>query len=236
MAILVVIAALAISTSALANGTQYTGVAVYLLDDQGQWLNPPDTDLGLHARAFISAGHGGICDKEVWTENFTNHATVSQWINYSFGGTRWDWQIRKPGTFAADCIEFHIQSNDDVAVAFSGFADLAPLVHTDQPAIPTSYGFGDPPLTGATDAPPSTWLAADALNGAGFNLAYDDIKGGLTKKLWTKIDVDETTRACDYEDQGTITLTLTDVKYFINPANGQFNESLPNVNPEPWIS
>ncbi len=45
------------------------------------------------------------------------------------------------------------------------------------------------------------------------------------------IEVDETTRACDYEDSGTITLSLTDVKYFINPVTGMFNDALPNANP-----
>lgn len=227
------VALLTISSAALA----YTPVAVYLLQDDNTWLNPPSTDLGLHAKAFISVPQGGICDKETWTETFTNHATVSQWINYSFGGTRWDWQVRKPGTFAADCIEFAIQSNDDVAVEFDGFGDLNPLVHPDAPAIPAFYAYGDPPVESTTDYPPAdaAWLSAADLNNADFTLSYDDVKDGLTKKLWTKIVVDEATRACDYEDQGTITLTLTDVKYFINPTDGMFNEALPSDNPEPWL-
>ncbi len=166
------VALLTISSAALAS---YGTPAVYLLDETGQWLSPPYMDPnGLHAKAFTSDGKEGICDKEVWSNTFTNHATVSQWINYSFGGTRWDWQIRKPGTFATDCIEFHIQSNDDVAVAFDGFEDLAPLLHPEAPAIPAFYAYADLPADGsATDDPPAEadWLSAADLNTADFTLA-----------------------------------------------------------------
>lgn len=203
-------------------------VTVYMQDGSG-WVTPPQGEPlpGLRAKAFTSNPQGGTCDKQVWETAFTNHVTVAQWIDYNFGGTRWDWQIRKPGTFAADCIEFSIQSNDDVNVSFCGFDNLAPLSHPDAAKINVWYNYG-PQGSPATDTPPAAgWVAAPDLNGVSFTLPYDLIKNGFTKKLWNKIEILPTTRACDYENSGVITLTLTDIKYFINPETGDYNGAIP---------
>lgn len=213
-----------LSTAVFATGLQ--NVSVWMLEGN-RWSDPVDC-LGLHAKAFTSAPYIGMCNKKVCTNTITNHCTVSQWISYAFTGTRWDWQIRKPGTFSANCISFVIQSNDDVNVAFDGFADLAPLVHTDAPAIPVWYNYGN---FGGGKPPVDGWIRATDLNDADFTFSYDQIKNGFTAKLWNKIQIDPTTRADDYEDSGTITITLTDVKYFIDPETGLFNRALPSANP-----
>lgn len=217
---------LLITVSATGFASQYQNVTVWMLEGS-KWSDPVDC-LGLHAKAFTSRPEVGICNKEAWKNTITNHVTVSQWINYCFSGTRWDWQIRKPGTFAADSITFHIQSNDDVNVDFEGFADLAPLSHADAPPIPVWYTFADASIG---KPPVDSWVRAADLNSADFSLAYDKIKNGYYLKLWNKIQIDPSTRACDYRDDGTITLTLTDVKYFIDKKTGDYNGALPSMNP-----
>lgn len=224
------VAVLALSTVTFAS---YTQVAVYMLGGTSTsptWTTPPVGSLGLYAKAFTSNPAQGSCNRAIWKENITNHVAVSQWIDYTFAGTRWDWLVRKPGTFAADCITFNIRSNDDVTVTFDGFSDLAPLLPTDNSATPIRvwYSWG---LQGI-DAPPiDSWLTPTELNEAGFQLDYETVSGGFTRRLWNKISIPENQRACEYQDSGTITLTLTDVKCFIDPETGLFNGALPRANP-----
>lgn len=205
----------------------YQTATVWMLQGDN-WATPPSSSLGLHAKAFTSLPVSGRCCKEYWCDTITNHATITQWINYGYSGTRWDWQIRKPGVFATDSIYLHIQSNDDVEVDFDGFADLAPMIHKEAPAIPVWYcltnkGIANPPADG--------WYSAAKLNDFKLKLPYNDVKNGVDYKIWNKIVVDPTTQACDYCDEGTITLKLTDVKYFINKCDGEYNGLLPWANP-----
>ncbi|MDI6871732.1 MAG: hypothetical protein QME79_10340 [Bacillota bacterium] len=193
-------------------------VTVYVPSENG-WAALSKEDPASLARAFTSIpALNRSCDKATWTETFTNHASVTQWLNYSFAGTRWDWQVRKPGIFAADCISFTIQSNDDVVVTFADFADLEPQVHEGAAPIPVAYSFGDT----VEDATANGWVPAAELNEKEITLPYEVVAGGVNYKLWNKIVVDQTTRACDYEDSGTITIALTDVKPFVDPADGEY--------------
>jgi len=219
---------LAISSLASAGAPPaYSPVDTYILVD-GEWETPAVGELGTAARAFTSLPESGSCDKRDWVITFVNHVTVSQWISYKFSGTRWDWQIRKPGIFATDGIEMGIQSNDDVNIDFDGFANLVPLIHVGAAAdIAVFYAYTQ------DDGVPSTWYTPDELNSFSGQLSYAQVKDGEAFVLWTKIVIPEDQRACDYEDSWIITLSLTDVKYFIDEETGEYNDLDPGFNPYP---
>ena len=90
----------------------------------GAWVEVVKTDPAKKVATYTSGGADGACNKLEWTIDIVNHASIAQWINWAFSDTRWDWQVRKPGTYAADCISFVIQSNNDVTMSFAGFEPL----------------------------------------------------------------------------------------------------------------
>jgi hypothetical protein len=193
------------------------------------------------AALYTSGGASGACDKRVWTASFLTHASIGQWIDWSFSSTSWDWQIRKPGTYASDGVSFTIQSNNDITVTFSGFDPLASLTN---PAwkIPAWYAFSDDP----TGSVPASWWAAkgssadaDNINKQNWVLSYDSLKGTKSYKVWSKIQVDPTTHSCEYEDSGTVTMTLQPVKPWISAALGNFygsnDDEHKNDNPQRFL-
>lgn len=214
--ILLLAVVMLITVSGLSLASYEFPAKVYMLQGNNQWGDPVSC-LGLHARAFVSDPASGMCDKKWWIEDLYCGASVSQWISYCFSGTNWDWEIRKPGIFSADCILFSIQSNDDVLVTCSGFDNLAPLVHPNADPIRVWYSVSDLMAIG----PPQNWIAAPDLNGS-YWLGYDQVSKGIIARIWNKIEILPTTRACNYGNKGYITLTLTDVKPFIDPCTGDY--------------
>ena len=107
----------------------------------GDWVSEfqnPNCALG---RLWASLPAEGECNKRCWEIPVQIHASIAQWIKFTVSGTRWDWRIMKPGTYAGDCIEFTICSNGDVGVNYDGFDDLySPTSCT--PYITTWYAWG----------------------------------------------------------------------------------------------
>lgn len=184
------------------------------------WVNGAGAPAA-NARCWSSTPDSGACNKQNWVINITNHASVAQWIDWSIGGTRWDWRIRKPGTYAADCINFTIKSNNDVAVNFDGFADLEYLEQGAgvKQTIDTYYSYG-----GSIEAAQSNgWIRAADLNNADFIFPDGSaLHSGLNYKLWNKIVVENCNSSCEYEDTATITLTVRNMKHWIDPETGNF--------------
>jgi hypothetical protein len=90
------------------------------------WVHHTEGDATSLARCWAStpANNGDGCNKQTWDLDVKVHASVAQWLKYNLTGTRWDWRILKPGTYAADCVTMTVWSNNDVAITFSDFANL----------------------------------------------------------------------------------------------------------------
>ena len=193
------------------------------LDDSGNWISmgyiQGYPNLQANARAWGSFPDVGSCNKTRWEVKVTVHASVAQWVDWSISGTRYDWQVRKPGTYAANSLTATLKSNGPVTVDFDGFADLDG--GGVRGYIPIWYAYGEP-IPGPGD---TRWIPAAQINGLDA-LVKDstDLHDGLDWKLWNKIEVTECNSACEYVDEATITLVLQNVKTWIDEATGDFKD------------
>ena len=136
-------------------------VEVFLLDDNGMYTGAAGQagDPMALARCFASNEATGNCNKRYWYIPVTVHASVAQWINFSFTGTRWDWFVRKPGWYAANCITAKVASNGDILIDYEGFDDLVSLMGNPTP-IPIWYSFG----ASIQEAQDNGWVPGPLLN------------------------------------------------------------------------
>ena len=171
--------------------------------------------LTANARAWRSGVKSGICNKIYWDVPVKVHASVAQWVEFSLSGTRWDWRVRKPGTYATDCITASLKSNGDLELDFAGFGNLVGAGGV----IPIWYAY-DSTLPAPVDA---RWVPAvdlDAMDA----LIPDcvELHEGFSWKLWNKIEVADCDSACEYTDDAQITLVLKNQKDWIDPTSGDF--------------
>lgn len=192
------------------NGNAY----VHIFD-----VTNPDPDAG--AWCFALNSDLGICNKQLWTLNVTNHASVAQWIEWTISAKNWHWFVRKPGTYIADCITATIKSNYDVYVNYENFADL---MYQDSGGvkqnIPTYYC-----LAGMTPPAQGDFIRAADLNNDD-DLIVDSQElhdGSITWKLWNMIEVDECNSACEYHNAAIIYISLLGIKSWIDPLTGFFD-------------
>lgn len=80
--------------------------------ESGDWI------ISTNAESYNSLGTGGHCNRECWDVVIHNHVSVAQWIDWSLDGTRKDWRVLKPGTYASDSMKATIRSNNDVLIRF----------------------------------------------------------------------------------------------------------------------
>jgi hypothetical protein len=188
------------------------------------WIHKDPNDTSSLARCWRSGQSDGTCNKEVWDIPFTNHASMAQWLFYNLGGTRWDWRILKPGTYAADCIEATIRSNNDVAVTFAGFGDLEYMEEGGiDRTISTWYSWGE----SLAVAERNGWVrAADLNQQTAFISDSEQLHRGFVLKLWNKIDVVNCNSSCEYENTGTIYITLQNIKLWVDGESGHWLDLL----------
>jgi hypothetical protein len=178
-------------------------------------------------RCFASGQAEGYCNKD-WSIPFKIHASIAQWLKWNFNGTRWDWFVRKPGNYAADCLTWWMASNQGIQIDFHGFGPLVPVApkpgYTPDP-IPIYFCFdppgGLPPLK--TDP---LWIPAVALNDTinWFHVPDSrDLHFGKFFKFWNYIHVEPCHSACEYQNDGIITLYLECQKPWIDRTTGFFN-------------
>ncbi len=55
-----------------------------------------------NAQSFNSMGTSGHCNRACWDVTLQNHVSVAEWIDWEINGTRKDWRVLKPGTYASD--------------------------------------------------------------------------------------------------------------------------------------
>ena len=234
LGLMVVALIVALSLSVMAGRPRITGELLpdsaveheaWKLDDSGNWIPMGVGGIEANARAFSSNPVLDKCNKIYWEIPVTVHASVAQWIEFSINGTRYDWRVRKPGTYAANSLTAWLKSNSDVEVDFRGFRNLKyrgskrfPGVEQE---IETWYAYGEGADPGDDNL---TWIPAVELNGC--DAVIKDSAGLHTGsanwKLWNKIRVTECNSACEYNDNAMITLVLQNQKIWIDPETGNF--------------
>ena len=189
--------------------------------DGDNWVLEPKGNVEANARAWHQGTmQGGFCNKETWTIEVASHASIAQWIKWELEAQGWNIKVRKPGIYVAGPIKGWTKSNAEILATATGFNDLK---NTSDEAIETWYGItysydpNNPVL-------PTTWVKATELPASAtipfcYNEGY----------LWIKINVREDasggyikTRACEYQNDATIYLSLTVIKDWIDPETGYF--------------
>lgn len=128
--------------------------------------------------------------------------------------------------YASDSLAFRIKSNNAVTVDFEEFADLEDVDAASAPpgtetTIPTWYSYGD----SIAEAEANGWVRAADLNEADFTFANSNpLHYNLNYTLWSKVEVRDGHNSSEYENVGRITLTLTNMKHWIDPVTGHFAE------------
>jgi len=165
------------------------------------------------------------CNKQDWEIDVKLHVSVAQWIEFSSTGTRWDWEVRKPGRYVANCISFTIKTNGDVFVGYKDFAN--PQYVGTHPHPDPDYDLDiDAWYYVSGDANPlahdsTLWVAAADMAGHGDPIYETNaLHYGTVYKLWNMIDVTQCNPACEYQDDATVDLILQNIKDWIDPDTG----------------
>lgn len=210
------------------------------------WYNPSTQaweSIGLGntsqlARSWNSGPTHGSCNKAYWDITFTSHASVAQWIDWTLATSRKDWRIRKPGKYASDSIDFTIKSNNDVLVSFDGFGDLEYLGPRDEDpgleyAIPTYFSVG----ASFAEADANGWVRASDLNEWTYTFENSEaLHYGYQLKFWQRLDVQPSNSSSEYENVGTVRLSVTNLKFWIDGKTGKFKENQSGEPPvEPYV-
>jgi hypothetical protein len=179
------------------------------------------------AQCWASFPADSSCNKD-WEISVKIHASIAQWCSWKMTGTRWDWFVKKPGDYAADCISGTIASNQNILVDYHGFGDLIALdtakaVDDTIEVYYAIWGTGMPP--GITN---TAWVHSyDLNNEAEWDTVFDSeaLHNGLTWKLWNRIRVSTCNSACEYQDDAFISLKLLCQKPWIDRETGFFTNT-----------
>jgi len=192
-------------------------------EETGEWSWVLETkgSKSANARAWQQGDVlSGYCNKETWKLDVSTHASIAQWIRWQLSAQGWRIYVRKPGKYTGDCIVGAIKSNADVNVTFSGFGDL---VNDRGEKIETFYSFGEEIPEAITN-----WYPARTLDQQTLAVPYCEHNA----HLWVMINVREDasdgypkTRACEYQDDAQIKISVTVYKPWLDPnGSGNFAE------------
>ena len=198
-------------------------VDAWFLTEDSTWKSIGLGDPAAIAQCWASNPDDGNCNKD-WEIPVKIHASIAQWCKWSIDGTRWDWFVKKPGDYAADCIGGTIASNQNILVDYHDFGDLIaedPAKAIDD-TIEIWYAVAGalPPAFLSTD-----WVrSTDMNNEAEWDTIFDclALHNGITYKLWNRIHVSTCNSACEYQAHGYISLKLLCQKPWIERKTGNF--------------
>lgn len=222
---------LIMSIVGLVSASEYTllqETQVWRWDEENQtWVEEPKGSVEANARFWHQGTQqGGFCNKETWTIDVATHASIAQWIKWELDAQGWNIKVRKPGIYVAGPIFGKIKSNADVLATASGFDDLKSTAPNSNEKIETWYGFS---LTENTPIDQIQWVKATQVPSSVI-IPYCEHTGYLWIKINVREDVSDgyiKTRACEYQDDATINLTVKMLKPWIDPSNGFFIGTMP---------
>ena len=192
----------------------------------GGWAYQGTGDTLALARCWSGFPEADGCNKD-FNIPVKIHASIAQWVEWSMSGTRWDWRVRKPGWYGADCITATVQSNQNVLVDYHDFNDLRSESVSVNPDIPIWYYVSDIAAQLPVPDDPKWTRSYDLNDEAEWDTLYDSqaLHDGLQFKLWNMIQVVECNSACEYQDHATISLKLLCQKPWIDRTKGYYYET-----------
>lgn len=192
----------------------------YEKDDNGDWT------VSNNAQSFNSGGAGGHCNRECWAVELENHVSVAQWIDWEINGTRKDWRVLKPGTYASDSVTARVKSNNDVRISFWA-EDPEYQADAASPSIPLWYGYSVGADSGNNIGNVVEWVRASDYtsdNPLEFTIRFEDgLAEGLAYRIWEMIEVTNEHRSSEYHGTGGILICVTNLKYWVDAETGGFN-------------
>ncbi len=208
---------------------QYPGTEVEAFEYDGtKWNSMGVGGAAVNARCFGSVPLDSACNKN-WDVKVIIQADIAQWARWSLTGTRWDWFVRKPGNYAADCLTGVLWSNQNLLVDYHDFGNL--IAYDTAKAIDDTievfyavWPLGSPP-PGKWDPAGPDWRSPTQLNDpAEWDTIPDSeaLHGGIQFKLWNYIHVDSCNSACQYGDTAYVSLKLLCQKAWIDTLTGYF--------------
>ena len=181
----------------------------------------------------LTGGWNEMCNTTPRSKEVTVRAYVAQWARWAMDYAGWEWYVKKPGTYYADCITGEIQSNGNVTLLVVGMDDLkfveGPLEGSINDTIKTWYGVTSGGLCDTPTCPPTNspeeWFSPAELSEQSITL-FDsaELHSGLRYKLWNKIEVVNCNTVGMYENQFDITLTLDNQVDWIDGDTGDFDD------------
>jgi hypothetical protein len=152
-------------------------------------------------------------------------ASLAQWLDLRLEATEIYWRVLKPGDYAMDGIGLQFRSNGDVLFLYDGFDDM---VNDEGDVIPTFWAT----TTGGAFPAPGDWIPAPQLNGVECIVPEDQEHDNWSFAIWNRIIPHPCDSACEYCDEGLITVILLEQKPWVDSERGGFLADFPE--PPPW--
>lgn len=182
----------------------------------------------LNAQSFNSGSAAGHCNKECWDFTIENHVSVAQWIDWEINGTRKDWRVLKPGTYASDSVTARIKSNNDVQITFWAEDPVYQNPDAESPPIAKWFGYSVGADSGDHPDNVAQWVRASDYSEDSplvFTIRYEDgLAEGLAYRIWEQIEVTSEHRSSEYHGGGGLLICVTNLKYWVDPETGSFND------------
>lgn len=131
-------------------------------------------------------------------------------VQWSLDATEFDFRIRKPEVLAGRLATMTVQGNTSATVTFSLFDNLNPINGSGSAAIPAFYVITPPEQT----VPPLQFLPPALFNQQVLTIPGDEVPHRFS--IWSKIESDVSTKACDYRNDAIITLTVGNLQVLLD--------------------
>ena len=138
-------------------------------------------------------------------------AAEAAWLRFHVSATQWQWLIRRPGVYAAECIIGSITSSVDILINFSGFEDLCSSDPTTQ-NVETYYGVS----IGNQNVEEVEWVGAADFNRHPLLIKQNPVAPTYWN-LWNKVSVKQGNSALEYSDDAVITFLMQNTTPWIDP-------------------
>lgn len=153
-------------------------------------------------------------------EHLEEKTKCNSWVIWGISATRMDWRVRKAGEYAAKALALAVMGSGNLAIDPEGFDNLRNPASVN-PEIETYYGIT--PMCQPVGIDDVNWMTPDELNDIIAHLSGIFWVGAWW--LWNKIIVKPSNSAGEYQDEATITLTLSNLNVF--SEGGHHLEAIP---------
>jgi hypothetical protein len=140
-------------------------------------------------------------------------AAQEPWVTFHVSATQWEWNIRRPGEYAAQSVVGSIIGNVDILISFSGFEDLkSSNAHT---GIVEAYYAAS---VGIQTVEEVDWATASDFNKRTLLIKQDpDSPIPVAWGLWNRVYVKTVNSATEYSDDAVITFVMQNTSPWIDP-------------------